>query len=170
MVVIFCTLILLALIAFVWTRISMKQQAVITFRQVRAHYMAQSGIQHALLKLRILPNESYDAAAVARGICMSLRGSTAPSGPFTPQPAFLTEFMSDINTNTYPINGAWAADFPNWRYETTTFRAVMANRESDTRTHAVEIEVEGSAEVGFKGVATTTTDIVKRTVKVERFR
>ncbi len=50
-------------------RVEDKRQNLMTFQQLKAYYMAQAGIQHALLKIRILPNEVYDASALSRGFC-----------------------------------------------------------------------------------------------------
>lgn len=76
-------------------RVEDKRQNLMNFQQLKAYYVAQAGVQHALLKVRILPNEVYEASALARGVC-----------PFDPSPAdgaggtgtdlVLTEFASDI--------------------------------------------------------------------------
>ena len=50
-------------------RVEDKRQNLMTFQQLKAYYLAQAAIQHALLKVRILPNEVYDASALARGLC-----------------------------------------------------------------------------------------------------
>ena len=176
LVLLFCALMVLLLVSFVQTRINMKQQTRITFRQLKAHYLAQSGVQHALLKLRVLPLESYDAAAVSRGICPFL-GPTDVA-PNVPPPAggdiILKEFVSDVTTDpafsatfNYPIS---FPEFANWQYRPVEIKALSAEKEGDTLVHSIEIKVDGELNENFKGVALTTTDEVTRVVKITRSR
>lgn len=180
LVILFCSVMVMVLIAFVQTRINMKQQTKVTFRQIKAHYLAQSGIQHALLKLRVLPLESYDAASIARGACPFLKPTEAgPTGALSPSEEvqygqLLTEFASDVATRTppggvtsYPIT---FSEISGWHYSTTSLKALMAEREDDTQTHAVRIRVEGELNERYKGVDMTTTDEVVRVVRISRSR
>ena len=176
MVLLFCSIMVVILLAFVQTRMNMKNQTRITFRQLKAHYLAQSGIQHALLKLRILPLESYDAAAISRGACPFLPDGAAPPANLPPadnaHTALLNEFISDVTTSgDYPVY-SFSGDFPagKWNYKAVSVKAIMAHRENDTQTHAIEIQMEGSLDENFKGVDLTTTDIVTRVVKISRSR
>lgn len=179
MVLLFTSITVLALVAFIQTRINMKQQTRITFRQLKAHYLAQSGIQHALLKLRILPLESYDAAAVARGICPFLKPDASP--PNVPAPAggdiILKEFIKDVTTKAggYPIG---FPEFAGWEYfpldepgpNGKGVEALSADKEGDSTTHSVKIVIDGELNENYKGQALTTTDQVTRIVKITRSR
>lgn len=179
MVLLFCAIMVVVLLAFIQTRINMKAQTRLSFRQLKAHYLAQSGIQHALLKLRVLPNESYDAAAVARGVCpfLQLPGGVPYAGAAPPGgDIILQEFIRDVDTKDttfgWPIT---MTDFPNWHYTATSVKALMANKEGATagaeaQTHAIEITCEGELNENYKGQALTTTDIVTRIVKITRSR
>lgn len=168
MVVLFCAIMVLVLMAFIQTRMNMKSQTKVSFRQLKAHYLAQSGIQHALLKLRILPNESFEAACVARGICPFVpTGGTANPSTLL-QPALLDHFRSDVNTTSHPISDA---SFNQWAYNCESLKAIMAQNEGATaRVHAVEITVTGTAHTNFKGVMVDTVDEVRRVVKISRDR
>lgn len=171
LVVLFCSIMVIVLIAFIQTRMNMKQQTKVSFRQLKAHYLAQSGVQHALLKLRILPNESYEAACVARGICPFVAPPAVGAPGGTPQPVLLSEFCSDVNTTNYPITGS---EFTGWSYTCSDpdgyMKAVMAQNNGTERVHAVEIVVRGTARCSFKGVMVDTTDEVRRVVKISRNR
>ena len=178
MVVLFCSIMVIVLIAFIQTRVNMKQQTKVNFRQLKAHYLAQAGIQHALLKLRILPNESYEAACLERGICPFVPSGTTASAGGTADPRLLVEFCSDVNSTNYPISGS---EFLNWKYSCSQpdmpdplvdngMKALMAQNSGTERVHAVEIISIGTASTSFKGVMVDTTDIVKRTVKISRLR
>jgi hypothetical protein len=169
MVLLFCAIMVVVLMAFVQTRINMKQQTKITFRQIKAHYLAQSGIQHALLKLRILPLESYDAAAVARGICPFLApNDTPPTVPDNPAAhLMLNNFISDVDTAVYPVG---FSDFPNWKYKAVQIKALSADKEGDSQTHSIQIVVDGELNENYKGQMLTTTDEVTRIVKITRGR
>ena len=178
MVLLFCAMMVIVLVSFVQTRMNMKQQTRITFRQLKAHYLAQSGIQHALLKLRILPLESYDAAAVSRGICPFIPPNATPfAGGAAPNAEkMLAEFITDLGTDTFAAGPAgsaitaYSADFPSWQYRPATVRALMSKTDGDKRTHAIEIVMEGELNENFKGVALTTSDLVTRIVKLTRER
>lgn len=169
MVLLFCAFMVVVLVSFVYTRINMKQQTKISFRQLKAHYLAQSGIQHALLKLRILPNESFEAACLARGICPFVPAGTPAGSGGQKQQALLDEFITDLDMAVYPTTFG-DTEFRDWAYKITTMTAIMAEKDADTRIHAVEIVSGGSAKVNFKGTDVTTVDEVRRVVKVSRNR
>ncbi|NCB40056.1 MAG: hypothetical protein EOM80_14940, partial [Erysipelotrichia bacterium] len=43
-------------------------QTRINLSQIQAHYMARAGLQHAMLKIKFLNRELYDAACLSQGI------------------------------------------------------------------------------------------------------
>jgi hypothetical protein len=53
---------IIAIIVFVMlcSNTNLGQQNKTMLRQLQAYYLAQSGVQHALLKLRLLPKETYE--------------------------------------------------------------------------------------------------------------
>jgi hypothetical protein len=170
-VLLFTAILVIFVMAFIQTRVNMKQQTKANFMTVKAHFLAQAGIQHALLKLRILPNESYAAAAITRGLCPF--SDRPPTGQGTKRNDLMDVFKGDLTTKS----GGYAvtqAEFPNWHYTATTISALMAGTQTSgtasTRTHAVEIAVLSEAEIRYKGVPVQVRDEVKRTVKVARSR
>ncbi len=68
-VVIFCALVLILALSTFATRTSTRRQTLSALTQRRAYYMAMGGVQHALLKVRMLSHEAYQSAALARGVC-----------------------------------------------------------------------------------------------------
>ena len=51
------------------SRQRVRQQNVVSFAQKQAYYLALGGVQHALLKIRLLQRQAYDSASLARGVC-----------------------------------------------------------------------------------------------------
>ena len=69
LVLLFVIMTTILLFSMMFNRTATRKQSLASYTQKQAYYMAVGGIQHALLKLRLLHREAYDAGAVARGVC-----------------------------------------------------------------------------------------------------
>ena len=120
----FCFIAAIFVFAITSIRVEDKKQNLLTFQQLKAYYMAQGAIQHALLKVRILPNEAYDVGALSRGLCPLTAGQ--PDGDFSPKwPGGLDNFISDVNTTELPLEFAVAGqETESWGYEITSAAAL----------------------------------------------
>lgn len=123
-------------------RVEDKRQNLMSFQQLKAHYMAQGAIQHALLKIRILPNEIYDVSQLARGICPADTPTTWDEG--------LTFFRSDIKSSSEPEFTYSQGDFQDWSFEVTQLQALTAFYNDDStgaskerRVNVLEIKALG---------------------------
>jgi type II secretory pathway pseudopilin PulG len=169
-------------VVFIQSNINMKQQNRLTFAQVQAHYLAQAGMQHALLKLRILPNESFEACALARGICPFLPPGTVPTYSRDLNLCLLEEFREDIRCgqpggapSLYPIpaiNGI-PPELLQSSYATAAMTAVSVGVDPGTagtgiRNLTVEIRVSAEAVSNFKGEVLTRRDEIQKLVQIQR--
>lgn len=120
----FCFLSVVFVFAITTVRVEDKKQNLMTFQQLKAYYMAQGAIQHALLKIRILPNETYDVSALSRGHCPLL--IEPPDAPMDPAwDGGLTYLISDINTASLGLQLTGAGqETQNWSYTIESARAL----------------------------------------------
>ncbi|GAB4269998.1 MAG: hypothetical protein Kow0029_06460 [Candidatus Rifleibacteriota bacterium] len=96
------------LFSLLFSRTEVRKQGMANLNQKQAYYMAMGGIQQALLKVRLLHREAYDAGSLARGICpffnpygdnlvsTDLTGSTKTAKA-------MQFFLSDLNSGHVPI-------------------------------------------------------------------
>lgn len=159
-------------------RVEDKRQTLLTFQQLKAYYMAQAAIQHALLKVRILPNESYDASALARGICPFVKEPQQGDGPdkFTDA---LDTFISDINTDAatdgLPLVLAEDAE-STWTYKIesakalTTFTKSVDPSEPARAVNVIEFKAVGYIEDKLKseGDERRRWETVEKVVEITR--
>lgn len=167
LVLLFCTITVLLVMVFVNARVSASAQNKNAFARLKAHYIAQAAVQHALLKLRILPGESFNAAMLAKGICPFLPVGTAPTGNGPPTTDPQTVFLDDVNSASWPIPGSWT-EFDAWSYDAVDIKPIMAETKGSERIHAVEIRGHGLCDTRIKGIAVQLHDEVVRVVKVSR--
>ncbi len=92
-----------------YSRKETRRQGLSNMNQKQAHYMAMAGIQHALLKVRLLHREAYDAGSVKKGICpffnpygdnlvaTDLSGAKKSEIP-------MQHFLFDLNSNYLPLD------------------------------------------------------------------
>jgi hypothetical protein len=96
------------------SRQRVRQQNIVSFSQKQAYYLAMGGVQHALLKIRLLQRQAYDAASLARGVCpfFNMVGNKVMGNFSSPQlpnkcvramEIFLTDLCSPSPTNTNGI-------------------------------------------------------------------
>jgi hypothetical protein len=94
--------------SMVFTRTETRRQGLSNLNQRQAYYMAMGGIQHALLKIRLLHREAYDAGSLVRGICPffnpygnNLVATDLSAGTKTLKARNI--FMTDLNSGQLPI-------------------------------------------------------------------
>lgn len=83
-----------------------KQQNITNFHFLRVNFLAQSAVQHMLLKLSAFPQEAYDVGVLSLGYC-PFRGiiyseSDEPAPPGKVDGKVLADFVADCNTETVP--------------------------------------------------------------------
>lgn len=96
------------LFSLVHSRKEVRRQGLSTLNQKQAYYMALGGVQHALLKIRLLHREAYDAGCIAKGICPFFNPygdnlvATDLSGAKKSDKAIIS-FLSDLNSGHVPL-------------------------------------------------------------------
>ncbi len=130
-----------------------------TLGQLQAYYLAQSALQHAMLKLRFLPKETYEAFAA---------GATAP----------YPDVESDLHPQIHlakPAEENWslytsAADDPacpiEGKYQLKSIRLDSSLDGMSMVQDAYELQVEAKVK-GTGGL--THTDFVKEQIIISRF-
>lgn len=90
------------------TRTEVRKQGLTNINQRQAYYMAMGGIQQALLKIRLLHREAYDAGSLARGICPffnpygdNLVATDISAGTKTTKARDI--FLTDLNSRHVPV-------------------------------------------------------------------
>jgi len=166
--IVICICIVLGILigAVVFQRVEVKRQTKSQFVTLRAQWAAQAAIQHALLKFRILPTESYDASALARGVCpFYVASGAASTGAVNPAP--LEAFRLDIDSELLPFAGEFG-DLTGFAYSVVELKALNSFNRGDKRVHVVQIKAIGSWEGVSGGKPTSFTDELVKTVDVER--
>lgn len=167
LVLLFTSISVILLIAFVNARVSANAQNKNAFARLKAHWLAQSAVQHALLKLRILPGESFDASMLEKGFCPFVPVGTASTGTGTLNATPADVFRNEVNSDRWPIYSAWT-EFSGWKYDATAIKPIMAETKGSERIHAVEIRGSGDCETKIKGTTLHLFDEVIKIVKVSR--
>ncbi len=171
--VVICVCIVLGILigGVVFQRVETKKQTKAAFTALRAKWVAQAAVQHALLKFRILPTESYDASALARGVCPFFIAKGAVStGSVNPAP--LEAFRLDIDTEFFPMSGEFS-DLADFTYTVVELKALNSFNRTDTgqgakRVHVVRITATGTWVGVVGGKPMSFTEELVKTVDVER--
>jgi len=181
LVVVISSVLFIMLVSYTVTRTTVKKQFKKTMGQVKATYMAKAGIQHAILKLRILPNEGYKAGALARGIC-----------PFTGTPTTADQrpldfYISDLHSrgsvkrklggaedspNNYVFDAAFlgAANDDTataWSYGIEEMNVLASQVTANSDIQALEIKMIGTSVHNIAGVEVEFKDRVTKVVQSE---
>jgi hypothetical protein len=167
--IVFCIVIVLGILlgAFVTNRVEMKQQTKKSFVSMKAQWIAQGAIQHALLKFRILPTESYDASALSRGICPFFVASGTIASTGTVEEAPLEAFRSDIDTAEFSLSDQFSG-LEGYSYTVSEMKALNSFTQNDLRKHVVRIIAQGTFVGTVAGKETSFTDELTKTVDVSR--
>ncbi len=104
MLIVLCVMIMS--ITLFYFRKESKQQNVTNFHFLRVNFLAQSAVQHMLLKLSVLPQEAYDSGVLSLGYC-PFRGiivgdNTNTQTPTNKDPSGLEKFFKDCKIDTIP--------------------------------------------------------------------
>jgi len=123
--------------------------------------MAQAGIQHAMMKIRLFPDEAFEAAARQFGICPLNNSPNLAAGREKSGPSDLMDhFISDLKCSDLNVPGT-----SGWGYEVKSIIAKSAFRKDNKLVTVVEITSEGWA-IEDAGGLKKRTEIVKKTVSI----
>lgn len=174
LVLIFSIIVLIFGMAMVFTRVERKRQTKTTLQHLRAHYFALGAHQHALLKVRMLPNICYYASCLQKGICpfYALQpGTAAPAGGVKSEEG-MDGFKLDVSTAAFQIE-CEGMDYEKWHYDIPTLKVMSIFRRptgaaGDEMTVYV-LKIVARATV-FDGLQRTPerTELVERVVEIER--
>lgn len=147
---------------FAFTIIRMRTESkftnLVTFHYLKAHLMAQSGIQHAMMKIRLFPDEAFEAAARQYGICPMNDGASLSGGGGNPD--LMNHFISDMVCTSLGVPGT-----DGWGYQVKKIETKTAFRKDNKLITVVEIFSEGFAIEG-KGGLNKRTELVRKTVSI----
>lgn len=108
LVLMFVFVVSVYLFSMIYSRSEVRKQGLTSLNQRQAYYMAMGGIQQALLKIRLLHREAYDAGSLNRGICPffnpygeNLVANDISAGIKTSKARNI--FMTDLNSGQLPI-------------------------------------------------------------------
>jgi len=163
----FCVLVFAGSMFFFRKEVKQENQANINFLQ--ANFLAQAAIQHALLKIRVLPQEAYDSGVLQQGYCpfQAITADTNPTGGN--KTSFPLEvFRSDCNTGSEPwlLDGL---DKPNWTYQIASITVIAAytDQQKNELVQSVQITAVGSV-FDPKGGRGWRTERMTKTVEIRR--
>jgi len=144
--------------SIVQLRTESKRLNLLTFHYLKANMMAQAGIQHAMMKIRLCPDEAFEAAARQYGICPL--NDNPPSASGSGNKDLMNIFISDMNCSNLNISGA-----EGWGYEVKNIETKAAFRKQNRLVTVVEITAEGWAVEG-RGNLQKRTETVKKTISI----
>jgi len=159
--------------AMYFFRKEVKQQNVVNVNFLQANFLAQGAIQHALLKVKILPQETFDAGVIQLGLCpfrgVVSGGTAVTTGPNRSNMA-LNMFRSDISTASRP----WKitnTDFTpaNWNYKVSSFTVIAAYADPAKKelVQTIRIIALGTV-IDPKGGRGSRTEEMVKTIEVRR--
>jgi len=165
----FCTLIYAGTV--IYLRKEVKQENVINVNFLQANFLAQSAVQHALLKFRLLPQEAYDAGVVQQGFCpfWGIQPGTETTGPNKTGVA-MDIFRSDCNTTwkswDSSLTGISNAE---WKYEIASLQVISAFTDASARemVQTVQITAVGSVR-DDRGGRGWRHEEMKKTIEIRR--
>ena len=144
--------------AMMQARKESRQENLMTFHYWKAHLMAQSAIQHAMMKIRLCPDEAFEAAARKFGICPL--NDNASGGAAGGNSDLMDTFISDIRCDDLGVS-----DTGGWGYQVKNIETKAAHRNDNKLVTVVEIEAEGWAIEG-RGRLNKRTEVVKKTISI----
>ena len=143
------------------SRTESKFSNLVTFHYLKAHLMAQAGIQHAMMKIRLFPDEAFEAAARQFGICpLNNSPNLGVGGEMRGPTDLMTHFISDLKCSDLNVPGT-----SGWGYEVKSIIAKSAFRKGNKLVTVVEITSEGWALEGAGGLS-KRTEVVRKTVSI----
>ncbi|MBI3037980.1 hypothetical protein HYY75_02860 [bacterium] len=162
LVLVFVIVLSLFVFSMLYSRTETRQKNLITFHYLKAHYMAQSGIQHAMMKINLLPDEAFEAAARQYGIC-ALDDNPSLTGVGGGGNSDLMDlFTSDLRSDDLGV-----PETSGWGYEVKKIKTIAAHRKGNRMVALIEIESHGWAIEG-RGKLQKRTEIVKKSISVTK--
>ncbi|HEY9070084.1 MAG TPA: hypothetical protein VIV61_07485 [Candidatus Ozemobacteraceae bacterium] len=163
--------------AMFYFRKEVKQQNVSNVNFLQANFLAQAGVQHALLKCRILPQEAYDSGMALQGYCplQAVIAGAAPSrgvgssramqvftGDCTADPARGIPWDSRIQSDL----GLNPAD---WRYEVASMTVIAAFTKPADRLFVLTSQIIASGTViEHRGGRGPRSELMTKTIELTR--
>jgi len=146
---------------FAWSmirsRTASKLSNLVSFHYLKGSQMAEAGIQHAMLKIRLFPDEAFEAAARQFGLC-PMGGSVTASGNGNPD--LMQAFIADMKCEALNIPGT-----EGWGYKVTAIDTKAAFRKNNKLVTVIEITSEGWA-LDKRGDLGTRKEVIKKTVSI----
>ena len=132
--------------------------------RLQARLAATAGMQHALLKLRLLKKDAYAAAALYRGQCPFVPvGVAASVGRPAREP--LSVFRQDLkSTDAAAITNTWAG-LSGLSYE-VALTPRMADQRRDERVTALSITATGRVRTALGGTPVQLKQDLEQTVEI----
>lgn len=143
-VIVFVIVIMIFSFAMLRSRNASKNANLTGFHFLAAKYMAQAGIQHAMMKIRLCPDEAFEAAACQYGICPLNDTGTVPSASGNGPKHLMDVFISDMKAAS--IGGIGGNG-----YEIKSIVTKSAFRRLNKLVTVVEITCDGWAPEGRQG-------------------
>ena len=160
MLIVLCVMIMT--VTVVHFRKGSKKQNASNFHFLRVNFLAQSAVQHMLLKLSVFPQEAYDCGVIGlgycpfRGIVYDKNGNAPTSG--VKNAAGLEVFASDCNTDTIPWHKDLQARMKNGidnKYNVESLKVMSAYNNIDEKKTYLTAKIvgigEGKMEIGNDG-------------------
>ncbi|NLI75442.1 MAG: hypothetical protein GX442_03230 [Candidatus Riflebacteria bacterium] len=133
-------------------RKEVKQANVSNVNFLQANFLAQAGVQHALLKCRILPQEAYDSGMAFQGYCplqAVLAGGSPTRG--TSSARAMEIFISDCNSTDVPwdprISSDLGLNLADWKYEVASMTVIAAFTNTDQKLFVLTSQIIASGTV-----------------------
>lgn len=172
----FCTTVMA--ISMFYFRTESKQQNLVNFHFLQVNFLAQSAVQHMLLKLSAFPQDAYDAGVLSLGYCPFRGiqfGEGVPAG-IAEQEA-LERFASDCNTQkirwnipaTIAVPGAPPITFDasQWSYRVEQIEIVNAYFEPLEKRNVLTTQIVAIGESTFeRGQLGDRTEQLTKTVQL----
>lgn len=163
--------------AMFYFRKEVKQQNVSNVNFLQANFLAQAGVQHALLKCRILPQEAYDSGMALQGFCplQAVIAGAAPTpnvkssramqifiGDCTADPTRGIPWDSRIQSN----HGLNPAD---WKYEVASMTVIAAFTKPADRLFVLTSQIIASGTViEHRGGRGPRSELMTKTIELTR--
>ena len=173
-VLLFCLTTLFYAGAMIFYRKEVKQENMINVNFLQANFLAQSAVQHVLLKFRVLPQESYDSGVAEQGFC-PLWG-IQPGGPATgimKTTAGMDILKKDCNTVTMPLAGSLfdgvQAMSGDWKYKVASLTVISAFTDNATQEMVQTIQITAIGSVkDDRGGRGWRHEEMRKTVEIRR--
>ena len=172
-VLLFCICTLAFASAMFFFRKEVKQQNVMTFNFLQANFLAQASLQHMLMKISILPQESYDCGTIQRGFCplqAVLPSGNPTSGQKSEAP--MTFFISDVNTQVHPWiipAGQWGFNASDWEYKVASMVVIAAYTDPVDSKMIQTVQITSFGTVNdARGGRGKRTEMMTKTVELAR--